>query len=178
MQAVNENDTVAVFGSYQSARTVAENLAKTNAKKIIHFYRSARSFEQNVASLDFASPVETYAITPMQQVMHVPRCNKAIYATGFTRRSITIQGMPDNFLYNPDTGEIVSGVYGLGITFPRNYSLSMGRRECRGSNLTNILQNKKRMLLLKSMGSDSKSIGLDSIDFIGFITSGLTVPSS
>ena len=126
-QAINTNDTIAVFGSYQSARTVAENLATTNTLKVIHFYRSQRSFDQNVASLTLSPHIEFYPITPLNLITHIPRCNKAIYAVGFKRRKIKIRGLADDFLYDSQTGMIAPGVYGLGIAFPETIPYTMGR---------------------------------------------------
>lgn len=126
-QAVHADDTIAVFGSYQSARTVEEHLAKTKALNIIHFYRSERSFDQHVASLPLASHIECYPITPSNLITHIPRCNKAIYAVGFTRREIKIAGLPDDFLYDSQTGVIAPGIYGLGIAFPETIPYTMGR---------------------------------------------------
>ena len=126
-QAIQAEDTIAVFGSYQSARTVEENLAKTNALKIIHFYRSERSFNQHVASLPLSPHIECYPITPSNLIKHIPRCNKAIYAVGFARREITIEGLPHDFLYDSQTGVIAPGVYGLGIAFPETIPYTMGR---------------------------------------------------
>ena len=126
-QAINADDTIAVFGSYQSARTVAENLAKIKASNIIHFYRSERSFEQHVASLPLLPHIECYPNTPSNLITHIPRCNKAIYAVGFVRREIKIEGLPHDFLYDSQTGVIAPGVYGLGIAFPETIPYTMGR---------------------------------------------------
>ena len=126
-QAIHAEDTIAVFGSYQSARTVEENLAKTKAVKIIHFYRSERSFDQHVASLPLSPHIECYPITPSNLITHIPRCNKAIYAVGFARRDIKIEGLPHDFLYDSQTGVIAPGVYGLGIAFPETIPYTMGR---------------------------------------------------
>jgi hypothetical protein len=125
--AIGAEDVLAVFGSYQSARTVEENLAKTRAKKIIHFYRSERSFEQHVASLGLSEHVETWPATPINLLTHIPRCNKAIYAVGFTRRAMRIDGLPEDFSYNSETGQIAPGLYGLGIAFPEIIPYTMGR---------------------------------------------------
>ena len=126
-QAVKADDTIAVFGSYQSARTVEENLAKIKALQIIHFYRSERSFDQHVATLPLSPDIECYPITPSNLIKHIPRCNKAIYAVGFMRREIKIAGLPDDFLYDSQTGVIAPGIYGLGIAFPETIPYTMGR---------------------------------------------------
>ena len=144
-QAVDINDTIAVFGSYQSARTVAENLAKTKATNIIHFYRSERSFKQHVASLPLSPHIECYPITPSNLLTHIPRCNKAIYAVGFTRRAIKIAGLPDDFLYDSQTGVIAPGIYGLGIAFPETIPYTMGRVNYNVSAIWPFVQYLKRI---------------------------------
>ena len=142
---INENDTIAVFGSYQSARTVQENLTLTEAKKILHFYRSERSFEQNVASLGLSSRVESYPMTPTNLLTHIPRCNKAIYAVGFARRTISIQGLPDDFLYHTETGQIAPGIYGLGIAFPEILPYTKGRVAYKVTAIWPFMQHLKKI---------------------------------
>lgn len=126
-QSVDSKDTVAVFGSYQSARTVQEHLGKTNVARIIHFYRSEYSFENYVASLKLSNRVEAYPITNSNLLTYIPQCNKAIYAIGFERRPIFITGLPNDFTYDSKTGQIAPGVYGLGMAFPEIMPYMMGR---------------------------------------------------
>lgn len=128
-QVVTSEDTIAVFGAYQSARSIAECLSKVNVKKIIHFYRSERSFEQHVASLPLAKNTESYPMSTINLLTHIPRCQKAIYAIGFKRRTIQINGLNDDFTYNKETGLIAPGLYGLGIAFPEVIPYTMGRLE-------------------------------------------------
>lgn len=144
-KAIDEHDTIAVFGSYQSARTVQENLTHTVAKKIIHFYRSERSFKQHVASLKLSSRVESYPITSTNLLTYIPHCNKAIYAVGFARRTISIQGLPDDFLYHPETGQIASGLYGLGIAFPEVLPYTKGRIAYKVTAIWPFIQHLRRI---------------------------------
>ena len=144
-RAGDPEECIAVFGAYQSARTVQENLAKVKVKKIIHFHRSERSFEQHIASLNLGDHVETYPITPLNLLKHIPRCNKVIYAIGFVRRPIRIEGFPDDFSYDKQTGWIAPGVYGLGIAFPEIIPYTMGRLEYKVSALWPVVKYLKKV---------------------------------
>lgn len=166
-QAVHTEDTIAVFGSYQSARTVEENLAKTKAVNIIHFYRSERSFEYHVASLPLSPHIECYSISPTNLITHISRCNKAIYAVGFTRRKIKIEGLPHDFLYDSQTGMIAPGIYGLGIAFPETIPYTMGRLNYNVSAIWPFVKYLKRIfptwlhetVLLSAKESEVKQFG-------------------
>ena len=76
---------------------------------------------------------------------HIPRCNKAIYAVGFTRRAIKIAGLPDDFLYDSQTGVIAPGIYGLGIAFPETIPYTMGRVNYNVSAIWPFVQYLKRI---------------------------------
>jgi hypothetical protein len=116
-RTVQSDDTVAVFGSAQSAKSVLENLISVSAKKIVHFYRSEHSFARHLhdVSLDH---VESMTMTPDNLLSQMPNCTKAIYAIGFHRRHIPILGLPDNYGYDIKTGEIAPNLFGIGIAFP------------------------------------------------------------
>lgn len=124
---VSEHDVIAVFGSYQSARSVQENLAKTKVKRVMHFYRNERSFNTHIASLPLDERVVHYPINANILLEHIPRCHKAIYAIGFTRRIIPILGLPNDFSYDSDSGKIAPFLYGLGMAFPETIPYTMGR---------------------------------------------------
>lgn len=147
-KAVEPSDTIAVFGAYQSARTVQENLMKTKAKRVIHFYRSERSYEQHIASLELPKHVVSYPITAEHLLTHIPQCNKAIYAVGFTRRHIDISGLPSDFSYHHQTGVIAPGIYGLGIAFPEVIPHTMGRPLYKVSALWPFVQYLKKIFPL------------------------------
>ncbi len=140
-QVITSEDTVAIFGSYQSARTAAENIAKTNAYKVIHFYRSERSFDTHVASLELGENVERYQITPEVLLKHIPRCNKVIYTVGFERRHVQIEGLPNDYSYDYSNGKVAPGIYGLGIAFPEIIPHMMGREEYKVNALYPIMKH-------------------------------------
>ena len=128
-KAITKDDVIAVFGAYQSARTVEENLAKTDAKQIYHFYRSKREFNGHVGSLDLEERVIPVEATPDNMLKYMPLCNKVIYAVGFERRHVSIEGLPEDYTYDYATGRIAPGVYGLGLAFPEVMLHSHGRPE-------------------------------------------------
>lgn len=144
-QAINQDDTVAVFGAYQSARTVEENLAKTNAKQIYHFYRSKREFKTHIASLDLEDRVTPMVNTADNLLKYIPKCNKAIYAVGFKRRHISIQGLPEDYSYDYSSGRIAPGIYGLGLAFPEVIPYSHGRLEYKISALQPFVKHLKEV---------------------------------
>ncbi|MCX7117504.1 MAG: FAD-dependent oxidoreductase [Legionellales bacterium] len=141
---ISPEDVIAVFGAYLSARNVSENLAKTGVKSIIHFYRSERLFQQHVGSLDLKASVESYLITSSNLLANIPRCNKAIYAVGFSRRDINIEGLPTDFLYDNQNGMIASGIYGLGIAFPEVIPFTNGRLEYKVSAIYPMMKHLKK----------------------------------
>ncbi|MDF1761398.1 MAG: FAD/NAD(P)-binding protein [Coxiellaceae bacterium] len=114
---INTEDTVAVFGGSQSARSVLENLQPLQPKRIVHFYRHFHTYDYHLGHLNFPH-VETFEMTAENLVNNIPHCNKAIYAIGFEKRTVPILGLHRQYDYDHDTGEIAPNIYGLGIAFP------------------------------------------------------------
>jgi len=52
---------------------------------------------------------------------HLKDCTHVIYATGFARRSLSIDGLPTAFPYNPHCGIIAPGLFGCGLAFPQRF---------------------------------------------------------
>ncbi|MDF1655425.1 MAG: FAD/NAD(P)-binding protein [Coxiellaceae bacterium] len=144
-KAITKDDVVAVYGAYQSARTVEENLAKTDAKKIYHFYRSKREFNGHIGSLDLDERVMPVEATADNMLKYMPQCNKVIYAVGFQRRHVSIDGLPEDYSYNYDTGRIAPGVYGIGLAFPEIMLHSHGRPEYKISAVRPFAKHLKEM---------------------------------
>ncbi|MDF1759403.1 MAG: FAD/NAD(P)-binding protein [Coxiellaceae bacterium] len=144
-KAITKDDVVAVFGAYQSARTVEENLAKTDAKQIYHFYRSKREFNGHVGSLELDDRVIPSEATADNMLQYMPQCNKVIYAVGFQRRHVSIEGLPEDYSYDYDTGRIAPGVYGLGLAFPEIMLHSHGRPEYKISAVRPFAKHLKEM---------------------------------
>lgn len=127
-KAIKPEDYVIVFGSAQSAKSVIENLTLLETQKTILFYRSENSLHRHFNEDDLTR-IESLKMTPKQLLAQMPRCTKAIYAIGFKRRHIPIQGLPENYGYDRKTGEIAPGVFGLGIAFPEIMPYELGQIE-------------------------------------------------
>ncbi len=133
------DDVVAVFGSSHSAVLALKNLVSYSPKKIINFYRSpliyaiytdegilyddtglkgsaaewAREYLHDVLPFGL---IRVESNDAMIQT-YLPECTKVVFAVGFERRHIAIEGM-DNIQYNQKTGVIAPGLFGFGIAFP------------------------------------------------------------
>lgn len=139
---LNENDSVALFGSSHSAilalRALLEN--DVRIKKIINFYKSPVRYAVDMGdwilfdntglkgeaatwakeNLNAQHPNLTRVISnPENLEQHLPLCNKAIYAVGFERHiQPVIEGI-GLVSYNDKTGIIAPGLYGFGIAYPQ-----------------------------------------------------------
>jgi hypothetical protein len=125
---IEPQDYVIVFGSAQSAKSVIENLTPLETQKTILFYRSENSLHRHFSEDDLTR-IESLKMTPQQLLAQMPHCTKAIYAVGFKRRYIPIQGLPENYGYDHKTGEIAPGIFGLGIAFPEIMPYELGQIE-------------------------------------------------
>lgn len=142
---IEPTDSIFVFGSAQSAKSVTENLSKLKPRRIVLFYRSERSVERHFDEEILAS-IETLPITPKNLISEIPKCSKAIYAIGFERRHIPIAGLPSNYGYDIKTGEIAPGIFGLGIAFPEIMPYELGQREYRVSAIWPFMKRLKKVL--------------------------------
>ncbi|MDF1655662.1 MAG: FAD/NAD(P)-binding protein [Coxiellaceae bacterium] len=116
-QVIHPDDNVAVFGGGQSARSVLENLHPLHPNRIVHFYRNFYTYDFHLGHLTFPN-VNSLEMTPANLVNNIPSCNKAIYAIGFEKRCIPIAGLPRQYDYHHETGEVAPGIYGVGAAFP------------------------------------------------------------
>lgn len=136
----NKEDVIAVFGASHSAIIILKTLLeKCCVKKVINFYlgplRYAIYFDDwilfddtglkgNAADwarehIDGKLPAKLKRVISNEENIRVtlPLCNKAIYATGFQKRLIPVEGM-HTLEYNDRSGIIAPGLFGLGIAFP------------------------------------------------------------
>jgi hypothetical protein len=134
------DDTVAVFGSSHSAIIIIQTLLEScEVKKVVNFYleplRYAVYFDDwilfddtglkgNTAEwarkhIDGVQPDKLHRFISHKQHLDtiLPECSKAVYATGFQKRHIQVEGM-HALEYNQKNGIIASGLFGLGIAFP------------------------------------------------------------
>lgn len=136
-----ENDRIAVFGSSHSAVLALKNLIEIDKfKHIINFYRSplryavymdsgeilfdntglkgeASEFAKHHLENNTNQKLSRILNTEENREKHLSQCSKVINAVGFQPREINFSGMNVN-QYNPETGVITKGLYGLGIAFP------------------------------------------------------------
>jgi hypothetical protein len=138
--ACEEGDTIAVFGSSHSAILILKALTEMLAvKKIINFYRhsliyavyfddyilfddtglkgKAADWAKKNIDGELPKKLERMISTDYAITEFLPRCDKVIYATGFTKRHVPIDGMT-GLEYDDKTGVIAPGLFGLGIAFP------------------------------------------------------------
>jgi hypothetical protein len=138
--ACNEEDVVAVFGASHSAIIILKTLLEhCHVKKVINYYLSPLRYAVYLddcilfddtglkgttadwarENIDGKLPDKLKRIISNEENLKttLPFCNKAIYATGFQKRSIPIDGM-QTLEYNDRSGIIAPGLFGLGIAFP------------------------------------------------------------
>lgn len=135
-----KSDTLAVFGSSHSAILIIQSLLeRCDVKRVINFYLSPLRYavylddwilfddtglKGNTAiwareHIDGKLPTKlTRLISNEENVReNLPQCTQAIYATGFKKRLIPIEGM-HHLEYNDRSGIIAPGLFGFGIAFP------------------------------------------------------------
>ncbi|MDF1653772.1 MAG: FAD-dependent oxidoreductase [Coxiellaceae bacterium] len=144
---VNPDNTIAVFGSSHSAVLVIKNLLERGCE-VINFYRSpllyaiyhgdwieydntglkglaARWAKENLESNSYPK-LTRYPSDAEHIAEHLPECQQAVYAVGFSPRQI--DGV-DCSEYDQHTGTIAPGLYGFGIAFPESVTDQAGHRE-------------------------------------------------
>lgn len=146
-ECIKQEDTVAVFGSSHSAIMIIRDALAAGAKKVINFYRSPLCYAVEMDdwilfdNTGLKGNTAKWAKEHIQQSPHprlerlysddhnvnenLPRCSKAIYATGFHRRQIPIPGC-EGLAYNEKTGIIAPGLFGIGIAFPEKRTDPLG----------------------------------------------------
>lgn len=138
--ACHKDDVVAVFGASHSAIIIIKSLLEScHVKKIINFYLSPLRYavyfddwilfddtglkgttaEWARENIDGILPAKLERVISNEENIRtiLPLCHKAIYATGFQKRLIPIEGM-QSLEYNDRSGIIAPGLFGFGIAFP------------------------------------------------------------
>lgn len=137
----HKDDTIAVFGSSHSAIIILKALVENcHVKKIINFYMHPLRYavyldnwilfddtglKGNAAiwareNIDGKLPANLSRVISNEENIRtiLPTCNKAIYAVGFQKRLIPVEGMR-TLEYNDRSGIIAPGLFGFGIAFPQ-----------------------------------------------------------
>jgi cation diffusion facilitator CzcD-associated flavoprotein CzcO len=135
-----EQDTIAVFGSSHSGILILRSLLeKCSINKVINFHFSPLRYavyypdwilfddtglkgttaEWARDNIDGILPAKLERVISHEDNLRalLPTCTKAIYATGFQRRLIPVEGM-HTLEYNDRSGIIAPGLFGVGIAFP------------------------------------------------------------
>lgn len=153
IQYCQPDDTIAVFGSSHSAILIIRNLLEyCRLKKVINFYRAPLRYavylENEIIFDDTGLKGSTAAWArdnidgvhpelltrifthPESLQKYLPDCTKHIYAIGFQRRTLHINGLGE-LKYNAHSGVIAPGLFGLGIAFPEAKTDRFGTLEYR-----------------------------------------------
>lgn len=153
-RTITIDETVAVFGSSHSAVLVMKHLVELGVKRIINFYRSPLCYAifyddwilhdntglKGIAADWARSNLEQPAYYPqsLERVLsttdnvayYLPQVDHAIYAIGFDRRSLALEGYQEDD-YDHQTGQIAPNLYGVGIAFPEIATDRAGNIEAR-----------------------------------------------
>ena len=148
--AVQENDTVALFGSSHSAVIILRYLTEIGVKHVYNFMREPLKFavdfndwilfdntglkgttadwaRQNLLGNLPENITQVYS-DEVNTTKYLSKCSKVIYAIGFRPRSIEIDGFA-KVAYNPHNGIIAPGLFGVGIAFPEIVTDRYGNKE-------------------------------------------------
>jgi len=151
--ACHKDDVVAVFGASHSAIIILKSLLEEcHVKKVINFYLSPLRYavylddeilfddtglkgttaEWAREHINGTLPSKLERVVSSEEAIraNLPLCNKAIYATGFQKRLIPVDGML-TLEYNNRNGIIAPGLFGLGIAFPEAKTDRFGTLEYR-----------------------------------------------
>jgi len=142
----SERDRVALFGSSHSAILVLQNLLHLPVD-VINFYRSPLRYAIHLKdqilfdNTGLKATTAKWAREHLQSELppnllrlysndaniaaYLPQCNKVIYAIGFEKRRLKIEGIYSE-QYIKELGIIAPGLFGLGIAFPESYRNSFG----------------------------------------------------
>lgn len=150
----HKDDTVAVFGSSHSAVIAIQKLAEEcKVTKIINFYRQPLRYAVYLkdyilfddtglkgntakwarANLHGNEPKNLIRVLSSDENLakYLPECNKAIYAVGFERRLLPhVEGFAE-LHYQPQSGIIAPGLFGVGLAFPEAKLNPLGMLEHR-----------------------------------------------
>jgi hypothetical protein len=159
--SVTTADHVAVFGDAQSARSVLRNLSHLNAARVFHFYHSRHAVERHLPAEETAFATSLPA-SPSHLIDIMPGCSKVIYAIGFRRRLLHVDGLPSDFGYDHATGVIAPGLFGLGLAFPEVRPHEMGQAQYKVAALWPTMKRLRRCLpLWMGVGDARGSVEFD-----------------
>lgn len=150
-QVVADKKKISVIGSSHSAIILVRDLLELGVENVANFYldplRYAVFFEDwtlfdntglkgNTAKWarenlhgNLPKGLARHLSTPENLRQYFDDSDAVIYATGFKRRAINIEGLKKDFDYNPHSGVIAPGLFGAGIAFPEKTIDRYGHQE-------------------------------------------------
>ena len=155
---VNADDCISVFGGMHSAMLVLKHLSELNVKQIVNFYTKhyfyripgAESLEgltkiwvKTVLEPNPPKNLTRLKSTPENLDQFLPLCNKVIYAIGFEKNTLSINGS-ENWLVDSETGTIAPNLYCIGIACPHLSKSLHGNVAINGFNI--ILSYAKKLI--------------------------------
>lgn len=139
---ISPNDCIAVFGSMHSAFLVLKYLSELPVKQVINFYSSPYFYgKPGTAGLEGITawwaknilekkpPPNLIRLKNTQENRdrYLQTCTKVIYAIGYERNSLLINGN-SNLHFDSETGIIDRHLYGIGIAFPIFQTFADGKK--------------------------------------------------
>lgn len=140
--------TVAVFGSSHSSMIALPNLLNTPVKKVINFYRSPLKYAVQLddwtlfddtglkghaadwarVNIDGTHPdrLERCSVGDPRFEEILQTCDHVVYTVGFERRHLPLTPQWGTLEYDPMTGILAPGLFGIGIAFPEYWIDPLG----------------------------------------------------
>lgn len=150
-KAVEGKRKIAVIGSSHSAVILLRDLLDLAVENVMNFYLSplcyakffddwtmfdntglkgkAAEWARTNLQGNLPKGLERYLSTAKNLSSHFQDADAVIYATGFRRRKINVEGLLENFSYNQQCGIISPGLFGVGIGFPEKTIDRYGNEE-------------------------------------------------
>lgn len=130
-QLIDPDDTIAVVGSGASAILLLKYLSEIPVRQVINFYKHhhaiarRKSLIRGITAdwiknvLEKRPPANLLRITntPENRDLYLPQCTKIIYALGYKRNVMPING-PWEIPSPNRTGILGPGLFGIGFAFP------------------------------------------------------------
>jgi cation diffusion facilitator CzcD-associated flavoprotein CzcO len=145
--------TVAVFGSSHSSMIALPNLLDTPVKRVINFYRSPLRYAVYLhdwilfddtglkglaadwahENIDGTYPerLERCSVDDPKFDEMLGMCDHVVYTVGFQRRHLPLTPQWGPISYDPTTGILAPGLFGLGIAYPEYRINQLGAGEYR-----------------------------------------------
>ncbi|MBN9230109.1 MAG: pyridine nucleotide-disulfide oxidoreductase [Legionella sp. 40-6] len=150
-KTIDPQKTYGVFGSSHSAMIAIRSLVELDVAKVINFYRSPCRYAVDMGDwilfdntglkgdtalwtrehIDGEWPKNLQRVHASEDNIskYLPQCDHVVYAVGFDARKNLVVGDHEEIHYNPYTGIIGPGLFGIGIAFPELKTDPLGNVE-------------------------------------------------